>query len=293
MIGLVITVGAFLVAVVAKEADAAAVGVLALLATVLLFVGSTVTTIGTKKIGVVTSFNKPVDAYDNGWHWKAPWEKVTELDGAIQTDNYVCHKDWNPDRDMLIRIGNQSLACINVTIRWRLKEDAADDLFKDYRSFSHIRDSLVTRDLVNTLNDVFASYNPLGGINQTKAVPPPSLDSLAEKVKESLREQIGEQIEVLSVQTPIIRHDPATQTKINQYQAAQADTRIALQKVQTAQNEKKANQILSTSVSNDPNVLVSKCLDTLNEMVKSDNAVPAGFSCWPGGSSPVVITAGK
>ena len=50
-----------------------------------------------------------------------------------------------------------------------------------------------------------------------------------------------------------------------------------------------ANRKLSSSVSNDPNVLVSRCFDILSEMVASKEPVPAGFTCWPGGGSGIVL----
>jgi len=46
--------------------------------------------------------------------------------------------------------------------------------------------------------------------------------------------------------------------------------------------EARANEILAESVSNDPNVLVSKCLDSAREAAIS----PLG--CWP--STPAVPT---
>jgi hypothetical protein len=138
---------------------------------------------------------------------------------------------------------------------------------------------------------VFVDYNPLGNLNSDKVIPPVSLETLSDRVKKLLvgddgnSGRIGEQIEVLSVFIPIVHHDDQTQTKINQYQAAKADTRIALQKVQTAENEAKANKALTASLSNNPNVLTSKCLD----MVAKGVDLPAGFTCWPGGSSAVVV----
>jgi hypothetical protein len=44
------------------------------------------------------------------------------------------------------------------------------------------------------------------------------------------------------------------------------------------ENAEGANEILAASVSNDPNVLVSKCLDSAREAAIS----PLG--CWPGTS---------
>lgn len=255
--------------------------------------------VGTKKVGVVTSFNKPVGTMSNGIHGKRPWHKVHELDGAIQTDNHLCV--GGPEKQgtgILVRIGNQSVACLDVTVRWRIRQQQADALYRDYRGFDHIRDSLVTRDLTQSLNDVFVDYNPLGNINDNRAPEPPSLENMSARVKTLLvgragsTGRIGQQIEVLSVFIPIVHHDGQTQSKINQYQSARADTRIALQKVETARNEAEANEALASSVNKNPYVLVSKCLD----LVKGRGAgnLPAGFTCWPGnGTSVVVPSAGR
>ena len=67
-----------------------------------------------------------------------------------------------------------------------------------------------------------------------------------------------------------------------------AQTRIAEQGVKTAEQQEKANEALAKSVSKDPNVLVSKCLD----MVEGGKVtLPAGFSCWPSSGSAVVVPA--
>ena len=45
--------------------------------------------------------------------------------------------------------------------------------------------------------------------------------------------------------------------------------------------------MLATSISNDPNILVSKCLDIL---AKAAN-LPSGFSCFPGSTAGVLVSA--
>lgn len=257
----------------------AALGVISLL-------GSTLAIVGTKKIGVVTTFNKPVDNMDNGLHLKAPWQKVHEMDGAIQTDNFLCKEvEGRADEGIDVRIGNQSVACLDVTIRWRIRQLAAEALYRDYRGFEHVRESLVVRDLNQSLNDVFVDYNPLAAVNTDAPATGPSLEELSKRTHDTLVDRVGEQIEILSVFIPIVHHDKQTQTKINQYQAAKADTRIAGQRVQTAMKEAEANKALTATISKEPNVLVSKCLD----MVAKGTPLPAGFSCWPGGSGAVVV----
>lgn len=253
----------------------------------LLLATSCVTQVTTKNVGVVTSFGRPVGALGNGLHLKAPWHKVTEFDAAVQTDS---HKSKDNDSTCTdIRIGNQSVACVDNSVRWRIVQDSADDLYRDYREFENVRDSLVTRELDAALNEVFADYDPLAGVDTNGASTAPSLDQLSEEVTARLRQKVGNQVEVLSVIIPLVSFDKTTQDKINDYQAELANTRIARQKQQTADAQAEANRKLSSSVSNDPNVLVSKCFDILAEMVNAKEPVPAGFTCWPGGGTGIVI----
>lgn len=262
---------------------AAACAVLA----VLLLAASCVTQVTTKNVGVVTSFGRPVGALGNGLHLKAPWHKVTEFDAAVQTDS---HKGKDTESSCTdIRIGNQSVACVDNSVRWRIVQDSADDLYRDYREFDNVRDSLVTRELDAALNEVFADYDPLAGVDTNGASTAPSLDELSVEVTSRLRDKVGDQVEVLSVIIPLVSFDKTTQDKINDYQAELANTRIARQKQQTADAQAEANRKLSGSVSRDPNVLVSKCFDILAEMVNSKEPVPAGFTCWPGGGTGVVL----
>lgn len=250
---------------------------------------SCVTQVTTKNVGVVTSFGRPVGALGNGLHLKAPWHKVTEFDAAVQTDS---HKGDGGDSDSSctdIRIGNQSVACVDNSVRWRIVQDSADDLYRDYREFDNVRDSLVTRELDAALNEVFASYDPLAGVDTNGASTAPSLDELSDAVTTRLRDKVGNQVEVLSVIIPLVSFDRTTQDKINDYQAELANTRIARQKQQTADAQAEANRKLSSSVSKDPNVLVSKCFDILAEMVNTKEPVPAGFTCWPGGGTGIVL----
>lgn len=244
----------------------------------------------TREIGVVTSFGRPVKVLSNGLHLKAPWQKVNKLDGTIQTDNFT-----GEDRAIDVRIGNGSTAGVDATIRWRIKLDAGKELYQDYRQMENIRDSLVTRELKAALNEVLGDYDPLvsvkAGVSDdgTTTSAGVDLNAYSQQVQEALARRVGEDVEVLSVILPIIRFDAQTQEKINAYQAEVANTRIAQQREATAKAQAQANKNLAGSVSNDPNVLVSKCLDTLEEMVKAGQEVPIGFSCWPGGSGTSVV----
>lgn len=181
------------------------------------------------------------------------------------------------------------MACVDNTIRWRIKPAAGDTLFQDYHDMDNIQDSLVTRELKAALNGVLHDYNPLNQIANNQEGATPDLNLFGNAVAELMRSEIGTQIDVINVIIPIIRFDASTQQKLNAYQAEVANTRIAEQKEKTSLAQSRANNNLSASVSDNPNVLVSKCFDILDEMVRNNKQIPAGFSCWPGGGSAVVV----
>lgn len=262
--------------------------VLPLLAGAILF-GSMFTTVSTKNVGIVTSYGRPVGTLDNGAHFIAPWQEVTEFDAAIQTDSHV-GQDSTPCTT--VRIANSSTACVDNSVRWRIKHETADDLYRDYKDFHNVRDSLVTRELSSALNEVYASYDPLKVVRDadTSGVVF-SHDKLAETVTEKLRAKVGSQIEILNVIISIVHLDGPTEERIKAYQVALADTRIAEQKAKTAEQEAKANAALSGSLSNNPYVLVASCLRTMEKMIEKGQAIPAGFSCWPGSQSNILLQA--
>lgn len=246
-------------------------GVIALFVVIL---GST-TIVSARNVGVVTTFGRPSGTLSNGLHWKAPWQSVTEMDGTIQIDNHT------GESATTVRLGNNSTAFVDNSVRWRIQPAAADELFLDYRQFANVRDNLVTRELRAALNEVFADFDPLSPENVEGA----NVQALGDEVAEKLRAKVGGQIEIINVIVPLVNYDQATQDRINALNVEKANTRIAEQRAKTAAAEAKANEILAASVSNDPNVLVSKCLDAAREAGIS----PLG--CWPNTSVVPTVPA--
>lgn len=246
-------------------------GVLTLFVVIL---GST-TIVSTRNIGVVTTFGRPGGTLTNGLHWKAPWQSVTEMNGTIQIDNHT------GESATTVRLGNNSTAFVENSVRWRIQPAAADELFLDYREFENVRDNLVTRELRAALNEVFADFDPLAPENVEGA----NVQALGDDVAEKLRTKVGDQVEIINVIVPLVNYDDATQERINALNVEKANTRIAEQRAKTAAAEARANEILAASVSNDPNVLVSKCLDAAREARIS----PLG--CWPGTAAVPTVPA--
>lgn len=254
------------------------------IATVILLAIASFTIVSTKNVGVVTSFGSPVTTLSNGGHLVAPWQVVTEMDAAIQTDTHI-----EKQEDCIkVRMAKQFIACIDVSIRWRINEDSALELFQDYREFESVRTSLVTRELGSVLNSVFSNYDPLATDEGGNLVSV-SLNELSNQATGEMQKKVGDQIEVLNVIIAQTHYDENTQNRINALQAQIAETEIAKQAKLTAEAQAAANDILADSVSNDPNVLVSNCFDLLGEMVSKGQVIPTGFSCWPGGGSAIIV----
>lgn len=265
------------------------VSIVILVAGILCFALSCLTVVSTRHIGVVTEFGRPVDSLSNGLHPKWPWQKVSELDASIQTDSHIGDRRGDEDPCTDIRIGNESTACVDNTIRWEIIEAEGPELKRDYRNLDTIRESLVTRELNGALNRVLGDFNPLDAVSEDGSAATANLDDLSNEVLDVMRERVEGKIEVRSITLPIIRYDRGTQDRLNAYQAEIADTRIATQARETAEQQALANEALADSVSNDPNVLVSRCFDSFADMIEASQAIPPGFSCWPGSQSAIVV----
>jgi regulator of protease activity HflC (stomatin/prohibitin superfamily) len=269
-------------------------GVLGFIA-LLMLVFSSITSIGTQDIGVVTSFGRPVGhGLSSGLHWKAPWEKVTKLDAKQQTDTYASNGFNGSTQDnaqggcINVRIARQATACVNISIRWQNDAQGIDYLFRNFKTDDNIRTQLLHRDLQAAVNTVFATYDPLG-LDTNGDSTQPSNAALGASIKNTMDAQVGKYLDIINVYVPLFNFDNETQRRLNLLQQQVAQTRIAQQAEQTATAQAAANRALAKSVSNDPGVLVSKCLDILAEAVQKGQALPAGFSCFGGTNTAVAV----
>ncbi len=262
---------------------------IALVVTVLFLGLSSLTMVSTKTVGVVTSFGKPSGApLDNGLHVKAPWKKVHKFDAAKQVDEFT------GDKCVSVRMAGQTTACVSAVITWRAVSAEANSLYQDYKDFEKVRSTLVKNNVRATVGQVFSTYNPLAQVAEGAAIAEtPNVNGYADDVQQALQAAVGNEVEIVAVTTRYISYDKTTQARINELQAEVANTRIAEQRKLTATAEAAANKELAQSVGNDPNVLVSKCLDILSTIAKDGTALPNGFSCWPGTSVPPVAIGTK
>ena len=286
VLAIIAAVGAFILGVRNSEPIAIGGGVAAFVVSILALGFMCTTTVPTKQYGVVTTFNKPTGMLKTGLHPIWPWQEVHDYDAAIQMDT---REDGNNKAPCTtVRIAHQATACVNTSIKWRIKENSVDSLYQNYKSFDNVRHTLVDRELTSALNEAFNTYDALA-VNAKGDSNVPALSDLSAEVTKSMQKRVGNQIEVLNVLIPSIKLDTNIQNKVNSLLSQVAQTRIAEQTIKTNEKQSEANKKLSQSLNNDPNVLVSKCLD----IVESNKNLPAGFTCWPGDSSSVVVPSSK
>lgn len=263
---------------------------------VLLLVTSCLTQVGARSIGIVTTFGKPVDALGSGLHVKAPWQRVSDLDGKKQTTNFGGPGN-SPYDTISVRLGSEGTAEVQASVRWSIttQKQGATELYADYRDMPQITDSLIARETRSAIGLVFNSFNPLAKIepdDNGDGGTLPTYDDFSKQVTDRLTARVGRYVTIDSVIVQYVQYDKGTQTKLNAYASEVAETRVAEQREQTAKAQARANRALSASISNDPNVLVKQCFDALDQIVAKGKVPPVGFSCWPGGSgtNPVVVT---
>lgn len=270
----------------------------AILGLVVLALAST-TMVQAKNVGVTTTFGKPTGTKSSGLGLKLPWQKVTEVDGTIQTDEY------NGDNCIYVRIGDGSRSCVTVTNRWEIVDEEADTIYADYRSddpTQSLRDAVVSTQLKAAVQEVLAAYNPIAelevveGSNAQAASElsfAPDYNQISQDIREAMERRTGnELIDIKDITVSYVSLSGSTQKTIDDFIKAVGETRIAAQAKNTATEQARANEIISDSVNNNPDVLASRCLDILASAAESGYQFPAGFSCFGGGGS-VVVPAGK
>jgi regulator of protease activity HflC (stomatin/prohibitin superfamily) len=255
------------------------------------------TIVSTRNVAVVTTFGRPTGELNNGFHLKAPWSETTEMDAAIQLQSFEGNSYDDHGSAIKVRLGNNSAAFVEANLNWRIKEEAAGQMFKDYRDFDNIRQNLVDKQLQVALSKEFANFNPQLQVltvdaNTPTTQPAPaqgaSLPGIADKVKEDLQVAVGQEIDIQSVRIPGIFYDSATQDRIDAYNQKVQETKNAAQDVQTADQQRQASEKRAAQVPPDLRVAIFNCINSSVEKGKD----PAG--CWGqigsgnGGATPLI-----
>lgn len=254
------------------------------------------TIVSAKNVGVVVTFGAvDQNTRHSGLNLKAPWSDIVAIDGTIQTDEY------NGEYTIPVRIGDGSVAHATITNRWSINANSGAKIYENYRSndpTQAFRSAVVSTQLEAAVQKALKDYNPIAELKQNESTDPdqtvsfsPDYDAVSKEMTKDMKARLkatGGLANIESITFSNLKLAPNTQNKLDNYIAAIGETRIAMQKEETARAQARANKELSASVSNDPNVLVSKCFDSVADAIAANYKLPAGFSCWSGNNSLVI-----
>ena len=227
--------------------------------------------VGTRQVGIVIGFNKPTgETLSSGLHWLAPWKQVVEMDAAIQNDVY------NGDRRIQVRLGNNSTALADANVRWNIKVDEADELYQQYKTFDNVKSNLVERNLRTALNEAFTKFDPLS--NDTSKS---NLNTVTAEALRLLREKSGAQVEIIDLSIPVIDYDDKTEERINAINQSRAQTTQAEQDALTAEQRRKAAEVLAGQPVPDLKIAIAACVNRMAETGQNLNCFPIGTNVVP------------
>lgn len=252
-----------------------------------------------RNVGIVNTFGKAEATLDNGWHWVKPWSSVEHVDATVQNINMnadLGQWDKNVCTTIAVRLGNQTTACLDLTLQWNVDPNAnANKLWQSYRGTNNevvpnIGRNVVQRELQRAANKAFESYNPLAvltGGHTTTTV------DLSNAILSDMKQSVDPGVIVDKFLISLVHYDAVTQAKLNGFAQALADTQIATQQKLTAEQQKLANEVLAAASSSDPGVMYQNCLNLIKDLAAKNQLqnLPEVFSCSGGAATPVILNA--
>lgn len=168
--------------------------------------GTTVGTVGTKKVGVVTSYNKPTgEKLSAGAYIISPWKSVTEMDAAYQTQSY----------QFVVQAAGGATVGLDIRPRWRMVESAAPDLFQNYKTFDGVVDNLFQTELIDASQNLFGSFNPLTAYDVKTSLPTKSKEKWSQELLDMLKQRLAGKIEFDRLSITTIAPDVESQKKLD------------------------------------------------------------------------------
>jgi regulator of protease activity HflC (stomatin/prohibitin superfamily) len=246
---------------------------------VILTLVSSFNPVGTREIGIVTSFGELAGHLSPGPNFTAPWDSVTTIDDAYQLT----------DETFTVRIAGAQTAQATVKVRWNAAVTAADDIFQNYKTTAGVESGLLTPELNAATNSVLDGYDPVAPL-ATGAAPGtatnPNTTQLGARIQAALVARLGGDVNIKTLVLLPLVYDSTVQHQINNVSAQVGKTDVAQQAEKTAQAQATANKLLEQNLAGNPLVLVQQCMSA---WAAGEITVPSGASCWPGSNSGIVI----
>lgn len=262
--------------------------------------------------GIVNTLGKTEGSIGPGWHRVKPWSSIETVDATVQNINLNADMaKWNNEKictAVQVRLANNTTACVDLTGQWNIDQvgGTASLLWQKYRGsddhlIQNVGNNVVRRELQRAMNKAFEKYNPLEHLNDPAALKTGGVGALdtaalSALVLADLKSSVDTGVVVDKLIISLVHFDAVTQSKLDGFAQALADTQIATQQKLTAEQQAAANQILAnTAATNDPGVQWQNCINFLKELAAKDQLknLNAAFTCNSVGTGSPVIIGGR
>lgn len=250
---------------------------------VLLTVLFSMTIVSARTVGIYTSFGKEQGTKAAGLGWTLPWYSKAEFPTNVQYLELNGGKDAAGTTNVSYKGGGQGE--VDSTIRWTLDPAKAVDLWRKYREFDRVTDQLVKSAARDSIGVSIGAYAPNEARSGEKR------REITDKVVADLNRTLSDDgIRIDSVSITDVRLDGKTQGSIEAIIKANADIERARAEQERAKIDAATAKIREAAGSLSQNALVRYCLELTNSWNDDNNgALPATWSCFPGGQSTGVL----
>jgi regulator of protease activity HflC (stomatin/prohibitin superfamily) len=240
-------------------------------------------TVDSKTQGVVTTHGRVhEETAKPGWHWKKPWDDVTQISTATDSKRY------HGDTAIKVTLKGGNVAYVSGSTRSGVEPQRANKVFQDFRKYDdptvEFRKQIVSDQLKAAMYRAFREVD-LMAISGVAGAKPLDLETIEKEIMADLVERskgtinADELLVTISGVTPSKKSQEYIEAAIDQ----ENKTRTATEAVNTAIKEAEANAKLAKSLT--PEILTNKCLDMVDRGVKG---LPAGFNCNGEGTGVVI-----
>ena len=153
----------------------------------ILFASSFFRVVPANTVGIPTTFGKVGAPFASGFHLTEPWTEITEFSTRTQELSMLKAGDEGDlakdDSVTVIARGGGSMS-VDVTDRFSLAKDQADELFKQAGTLELVKDRFVRPETREVVRDIFGGFTAEEGYSTKRA-------EIAKVITDDLRTRLG------------------------------------------------------------------------------------------------------
>lgn len=293
VVALLVVLIATAVAIIGRKAGAALLAATVFVLLILVTAFASWTRVDARAVAIQTSFGQYVDTKQSGAQMLAPWSEVEEFSTLAQPLDLTDLDDTKGNAVSVAFAGSDKSqsggnGVVNAVVRWRINPAKAEDLWKKYKTFDTVRDSLVLSEAQDAFREVIGGYEP----NEARAGV--NIRPISDAVKAGLGSRLADDgILIDSVSIKGVALDKATDASLARTVIANNNVGTAKAEQDRAIIDNKTAELRAKSGALKPEAMARFCLEIVNSWdVAKNGPLPATFNCGLGGSGGTSVLVG-